>query len=455
MIELNKNESVINSIKHHPDDRPLSIPEQGFELLSRSSRSWVAMFISCIRGPLTEKIVRRALDMIQSRHPRLNVRIVGPDDNLRFESEGTAQIPLRVVNNEQWQDIVLEELNQNIDSHQVLMRAVLVYSENGRCYLITTIHHAIVDGLSGIRLQQEILTNCQNITSGEQMPQVERVSALPPFEALLPETLHGFKDRGKMLFDSVLFLLKTLWFRPKSLGFEKCVPVALRRTGLVQKQLDEALTQQLLKTCKKKNITVQAALCAAMLFAITRKMSVGKKSKLCASCGTSIDLRRRLTPPISDEHLGAMVSTLMSYHTLRTNTSFWELARDVKQKVEAELKTDKIFTSNLVFRKNIAFFLAHPNITRWTTVVTNVGKINLPKVYGPYELESISFMPSMAAFGGIFAMAVTTFGGKMVMNFPFSEPSINQETMAVLTSNVMFCITEACQRENFYFKDLP
>lgn len=455
MIESNKNESVINSIKHHPDDRPLSIPEQGFELLSRSSRSWVAMFISCIRGPLTEKIVRRALDMIQSRHPRLNVRIVGPDDNLRFESEGTAQIPLRVVNNEQWQDIVLEELNQNIDSHQVLMRAVLVYSENGRCYLITTIHHAIVDGLSGIRLQQEILTNCQNITSGEQMPQVERVSALPPFEALLPETLTGFKARIKMRLDSVRFLLKMLWFRRKSLDFEKCVPLVLRRTGLVQKQLDEALTQQLLKTCKKKNITVQAALCAAMLFAITRKMSVGKKSKLCASCGTSIDLRRRLTPPISDEHMGAMVSTLMSYHTLRTNTSFWELARDVKQKVEAELKTDKIFTSNLVFRKNIAFFLAHPNITTWTTFVTNVGKINLPKVYGPYELESISFMPSMAAFGGIFAMAVTTFGGKMVMNFPFSEPSINRETMDVLTSNVMFCITEACQRENFYFKDLP
>jgi len=89
-----------------------------------------------------------------------------------------------------------------IDSSQGLMRAVLVQTsnENNINYLITTVHHAIIDGLSCIRLHQEILTYCQQIASGTQISQLPHLSALPPIDALLPKSMKGFKGLIKSRF---------------------------------------------------------------------------------------------------------------------------------------------------------------------------------------------------------------------------------------------------------------
>ncbi|GAB4208568.1 MAG: hypothetical protein Fur006_67550 [Coleofasciculaceae cyanobacterium] len=139
------------------NNRKLVALEQAMEILNRRAGSYNVVTASRIKGPLSEELVRQALDLVQRRHPRLNSRIVGTLDNLRFETQGTRKIPLRVVNkfhNEQLQDVVVEEMNEKIDSGKVLVRAVLVHieSEDNTSYLLTTIHHAITDALSGIRL---------------------------------------------------------------------------------------------------------------------------------------------------------------------------------------------------------------------------------------------------------------------------------------------------------------
>ena len=54
-----------------------------------------------------------------------------------------------------------------------------------------------------------------------------------------------------------------------------------------------------------------------------------------------------------------------------------------------------------------------------------------------HALEEISFVPALAAFGGVFAAAVSTFQGKMLLNFMFSEPSISQETIEELANNAI------------------
>lgn len=111
---------------------------------------------------------------------------------------------------EQWQDVVLEELNEKIESSKGLMWAVLVrnQSENNSSYLLTTLHHAITDGLSSIQLHKDILAYCQKIACGETLTQVPSLSVLPPIQELLPESKKAF--RGKI--NGILFLLQ-LWFK--------------------------------------------------------------------------------------------------------------------------------------------------------------------------------------------------------------------------------------------------
>ncbi|MEH1962608.1 MAG: hypothetical protein V7L05_22715 [Nostoc sp.] len=102
-------------------NRKLVPIEQALEILNQSANSFNIATISRIIGPLNEEILRQAIDLIQYHHPRLNSRIIGTLDNLRFEM-GSSKLPLRVVNNlykEQWQEVLVEELANNAISYIV------------------------------------------------------------------------------------------------------------------------------------------------------------------------------------------------------------------------------------------------------------------------------------------------------------------------------------------------
>lgn len=443
------------------NNRKLVALEQAMEILNRSAGSYNVVTASRIKGPLSEELLRQALALVQRRHPRLNSRIVGSLDNLWFETEGTQKIPLRVVNkfhNEQWQEVVVEEMNEKIDSSQVLMRAVLVHieGEDNTSYLLTTIHHAITDALSSIRLHSELLTYCQSLASGEHITHISSLPVLPSVEELLPESMKGF--RGTI--NSMLFLLRLtlqhLWHQVKTLEIEKIVPLELRRCGMIHRQLDEKLTQQFVALCRQEKTTVQGALSAAMLLAAAKKITAENQTEVCVSCESYVDLRRRLKPVVSDTNMSVLASSVTSFHTLRTQTlmtsfhtlqsctSFWSLARDVKHKLEAELKRGTIFNVVLMSRKIIESALSQPNQVPLTVALTNMGRVNIPTNYGSFHLEDISYYPSQAAFGGVFSAAVATFEGKMNLNFLFSEPSISRETMETLVNSVVSYIVDVC-----------
>jgi NRPS condensation-like uncharacterized protein len=434
------------------DNRELVPIEQAMEVLNRVAGSFNVVTISRIKGLLSEEIVRQALDLAQRRHPRLHCRIVGSLNSLRFETEGTQKIPLRVVDKfpiEQWQDVVLEELNEKIESSKGLVRAVLVrnQTENNSSYLLTTLHHAIVDGCSSIRLHQDILTYCQRIISGDPITQVSSLSALPPVDELLPESMKGFRGR----INSALFLLglglKQLWHRPETLGFEKYVPTELRRCGMAHRKLDEELTRQLVTICRKEKTTVQGALCAALLLTAARKIRAENRTDVRVSCRSYVDLRRRLKPSVSQENMGILASSLTSFHTIQTNTSFWELARDVRKQLETGLERGDVFRPVPMYRKIAESYLARSHKVAVTVAITNVGRVSIPSVYSPFTLEEISFIPAQAAFGGVLAAAVTTFEGKMILNFMFSEPSISRDTMENLANSLVSCLVDSCQEK--------
>lgn len=433
------------------NNRELVPIEQAMEILNRRASSYHVVTISCIQGALSEEIVRQALDLIQCRHPRLNCCIIGESDSLRFEG-GAMKIPLRVVecvHKQQWQEVVLAELNQKFESDKGLMRAVLVRFENETdlSYLITTVHHAICDGLSCVQLQSEVLTYYQRIAAGESITQVPSLSALPPLPELLPKSMKGFRGFINGIFFLLLLKWQQILHRPETLGFEKSVPAQLRCCGMVHRKLDVEITQQLVNLCRQEKTTVQCALCAAMMLAVASKITGEKRTNVRLSCRSYVDLRKRLHPTISNENMGVLASAVTSYHTTQMNTSFWDLARDVKQQLEAILESKRIFSPVLVFKQIVNSFLTHPYQVPVTVAVSNIGRVNIPETYGVFKLEEVSFVPAQALFGGVFAAAVSTFNDKMLLNFMFSEPSISRETIEELASNTISRIVEACYQD--------
>ena len=100
------------------ETRELAAHEQSMEILNNLAASFHIVTISRIKGILGEELLRQALDIIQNRHPLLNARIIAKSNSFWFES-GADKISLSVVDKQciqQWQEVVIEELNKKINS---------------------------------------------------------------------------------------------------------------------------------------------------------------------------------------------------------------------------------------------------------------------------------------------------------------------------------------------------
>ncbi|MEO0687761.1 MAG: condensation domain-containing protein, partial [Cyanobacteria bacterium J06649_11] len=246
------------------ETRELAAPEQAMEILNHLAASFHIVTISRIKGILNEELLRKALDITQNRHPLLNARIVPKSNSFWFEA-GADKIPLSVVKKhqtQQWEEVVIEELNKKINSDKILLRTLLVRieEEENICYFITSIHHAIADGLSCIQLHSEILTNCQKITEGKVKNNINQLTQLPPIYKLLPKSLQGFT--GKI--SNIVYILRLKSqlnrYKPATLNLEKNVPIESRSCGMVHRRLDSELIIRLVEICRQQKTTVQAAL---------------------------------------------------------------------------------------------------------------------------------------------------------------------------------------------------
>ncbi|WP_424100887.1 phthiocerol/phthiodiolone dimycocerosyl transferase family protein [Moorena producens] len=439
-------------------DRPLTPWEQGLEIFNRIASSLNVVTISKIKGYISQDSIENALKIIEQRHPKLQYCIDGAVEQLKFRRKSDSAIPLQILennDNDSWQKVVFNELNQAINSNESLWRVTLLYQpDHNGSYLITVMHHTISDGISSITLHSEILSYCGNTQKSTTCPsQVSTLPVLPPVDTLFPDKYKGYRGKIRAIFWLLKLAVKQFLLKPKTLDFEKTIPVEERKCNVIYRQIEPNFTQKLLKRCRAEKTTVQGALCAAMLLAAAKKIQetqATKTKKMSLTCRSFVDLKRRLFPVISNENLGLIVSAVSTFHAIDADTDFWQLAREVKQKVEQGIERGEIFYIISMFKEIFNDLVFEPNKSPLakkaplTVEITNVGQVNIPVNYGSLKLEEISFMPSQGIFGGIFFAAITTFNYRMLLNFAFSEPALSKATIEELVDQTMFNITNAC-----------
>jgi NRPS condensation-like uncharacterized protein len=421
-------------------NRKLGQLEETMEILNQRAKTWNVVTISRIRGNIQETVLRQSLNIIQYRHPALNSHIINSRNSYYYQSKGTGKLPLQVVNireSQEWEAIVNAEMNQVIDSSKYLLRVVLVkiLNQQNINYLITTTHHAITDGLSSVQLHSEILTYCQKITEGKSLPIVTTLEPLPPIEKLLPTWTNSFKSKLGRVALLLNIAFQKYWNQPKALRVEKYVPISQRRCEIIHRQLSEESTRQFIQQCRQENTTVQSALCAALMLTVSKQLAKNHEDNIPVSCLSYLDLRRRLQPEISTENMTVLAASLMKFYRITNNTSFWELARKVKHNLNKKIHQGEIFQMIYLAKYLINFSLLFPNQVSPTVSVSNLGKVNIPHTYGELELEEISFVGSHALYAGMFIVHAATFQEKMTLNFVFSQPSLNQQTMERLVDH--------------------
>ncbi|MEL6879885.1 MAG: condensation domain-containing protein [Cyanobacteria bacterium J06607_10] len=420
--------------------RRLSPVEEGFEAFNQIASSLNVVTISRIKGFMSQEALEQALRIAEQRHPQLQCCIRGVPGMFRFSKRAKKYLPFQVIkadDDDIWQQVALNELNQSLNSSQYLWRIVLIcHAEHNVCHLITTTHHAISDGISTISLHSEILDHCGKIQSGNVLPShTSTLPFLPSPESMFPQRHQGYRGKVLGLLWVVRTAFKQLYLRPKTLSFEALVPVKERTCNVIYKHIDSELSRALLERCRIEKTTVQGALCAAMLLAVANNLKKTGMKNPSLGCRSFVDLRRRLSPIVGNEHLGSLASGVATFHTITESTDFWQLARDVKQAIRQSLARGEMFSIMTLFKELFNDLLIDPDNSPLTNKaplaveVSNIGEIDIPVKYGPLELEEIRFMPAQGIFGGEFFATVATFRRRMTFNFVFSEPSISRVTV--------------------------
>jgi NRPS condensation-like uncharacterized protein len=378
-----------------------------------------------IKGSITIDSLTEALAFLQLRHSRLRVKIVTNNQNQpRFSLENVPPIPLRVIEQqgeEHWSREMVEELRHPLNwSEEPLLRVLLLHSPDVS-NLIITFHHCIGDGLSGAYLIRDILQ-----FMGEPDSPRELLPDLPPVDEIIPDITKNWVEEDLDNSIEAESVLTANYRNNPKVNTSDIFPIRLFTWNL-----PAAKITKIVACCREENTSVHGALCAAFLLAIAAEIK--SPNEIILKCHTPVNIRNYLTVNVG-ENLGEYISRPVTAHRLNQKTNFWDLAREVKFKLNQMVAEGKVFEDVLKAR---AILSSNSNKCEETLdartiggidiVITNLGNLNIKQQLGKLQLQELYLMATGTKSLPLF-IGVATLKDKMCFICRYQEslvPSAN------------------------------
>ncbi|MBD2128312.1 hypothetical protein H6F97_18335 [Microcoleus sp. FACHB-1] len=428
-------------------NRKLGPAENLFEFL-HDLGAMIGVIVARIEGTLTPDILQQALDLVQKRHPMLQVHIIQSADGFYFESKDTPKIPLRVIDKQhenQWIEIAQDELHQKFsDGTSPLCRVAFLRSStsNDLSEIIATFHHAITDGRSCMPFFDDLLSYCEKIAAGDPIPEVATMQLLPPVENLLASSLARNNNLEEAQEKS------SQEIQSPTLIIEGKAPASNRRTCLVPRILSQEMTIRLRERCKQEKTTVHGALCAAMLFGVANITSTDTPIHL--SCSSNVSLRKYCEPEVKEDYMGCLASSIQAIHTWTPNTNFWDFARESKAKFTHSIRRRAHIcqinseSSIQMIKEFIPPFLEQSMGRTNTINISNLGQFNILDNYGDFQFKEFYFATGTHVVGDNFWLGVVTLHEQLFFTFTHVVPLVSANTAELFADSVIDTIRKAC-----------
>lgn len=402
-------------------------------LLDRAG-SLNGVFWAEVEGPLDAAILRRALDRVQATHPLLQLRVEpGPPPVLT--SEGVPEIPLRVERGLVGpQQSLEEELAAPVAWRTgPLVRAVLRIGDRS-CELTIAYHHMIGDGLSGPYLLRDVLGAAADRMDPEGAPRCLKVPERPPLEGLLPAAARGGAALQGTALAAATHASRAVPRAPK-LRAERVVAPRERRTRVEIVHVEPAVSRTLVARCRAEGVTLHGALVAALARAAAADIGGAPKRIACAS---PVNLRPHLAPAVGPE-AGLFMSALVLdlEHGARPDT--WAIAKQARAQTRAGIARGEHFASmrlqGLLAKAAGAarFSEVAEALFPATCAVSNIGRLDVPRVYGPLTIKAIEGAVSVNVVSGTSPLlSVTTFEDRLSLVYLAAEPLVSRARLAAI-----------------------
>jgi len=354
-------------MKRH-QNRTLGAFEKTFWLLDQIDSKDFALAAD-ISGTQPVEKWRKALSLVQKRHPNLSASIVLDElSRPTLQHVENMSIPLRVVDVQQdyrWEREVEKELSKRFDTESgPLLRVVLVQKPQSTV-LILAANHSVADGTSLNFLVRDILLAVTGKELELMPPQVSNDQTLGLSEDVPAQTVERLMEL-KMKTDIVKPLVSS-------------------------HRISENSTRNILERARQENTTVHGAICAAVLLAsrkIRTEWDEARMELVSPICTrTALEL---------DDNYGLNITTQSVFFEQQRHLSFWDLARLAKAGLDGTNSVEYV-TGYLSFFRDIVF--GHNDMQQMLDalkqafnhhiMVTNLVRVRYKTDFGPLKLESL------------------------------------------------------------------
>lgn len=357
-----------------------------------------------IAGMLPAERLRIALDRLQRKHPALRMLMREEHDGLYYALDAAGPIPLRaaICTSEQVleREIAREEAAPFAPGEPQLRVAWLRTDRGG--VLLLTAAHRICDGMSLLTVAKELLSG------------VYRDQALSPYAAISPLDIAGqSQGPGERKRRAVAAVINGL------IGLIPPSRRPLRRDPVRREwRADAALTSALKHRCRREQVSMHAALLAALDLAL--QAALGKRAP--TRIDSPVDARRGRLARLKDDMLFFGGGSFKIEVGRERGDDLWARARDIYREMGEKIGQE---LEAIPAKYRFCEMLRAPSEGKVRSIVrigdalsrngnwnqfsfSNLGPIELLESDAPFQLEDFSL--SVRSFGvrilGLLAFSV-------------------------------------------------
>jgi hypothetical protein len=420
-------------------ERTLGVFETA-ETLTDQFAPFNVVIVLSMSGCKRSDCLRAALDRLQRRHPLLGTHMVRQGRRFVYRREGTPQIPLELMDSPPeglWQTVAERELNRRFDIEAgPLMRATLIpsHADEERRDLVLTFHHAIIDGAAAAAVIRELLDAWDGLATGRALPEPATLPMMPPAEQFFPSPFKGLAARRRLATFMVRQMADEMTFRWRARGTRKPVVHETGQCRIVCGDLGGEELAALVRTARRHRVTVHNALNAALLLAVQNQLYGGQAVPLRNFNFAS--LRRYLSPPVDDEHLGSFHAMLRFTVNLGRGEDFWGLATRINSQVHTAGRRGDKFCSLLTSAGLMRMILRHGGMRMGSTALAYTGPTSIGPIVGGISIEELHAFVSNLVLGPEYTAQARLFRDRLWWDVLYLDSDMNGQTAQEILAEV-------------------
>ncbi len=362
-----------------------------------------------VSGTVGKNELERALSKVQKKHPLAGVRVEMTAGKKQFiTTENVPDIPLCESNVEEadWKTILKKELYRRFDIFKGPMIRVFLIQGKDTSDIVFIFHHAICDGLSAVVFLENLF-----LFLAEPGLLVNPYTEAPIFTKLIKkDTLDIIKGKempGWLTNREIPELKPPRKEPPPKPDF------ALHSWSFAEEEANKIVS-----FAKKNNLSVHAVLGAVLLRAFSLELK--EKNSFKGVLQSPVSFRPFMVDEAKD-YFGLFNGILTADVDCSPERTIPEIALEIYTKLKAQLDNYEPLIGYYFFNEYFLDGIEDPELFfsnredepfNYDFSLSNLGRVQMQKKYGNYEIEEI-YGPIFSAIRGEIVISANTHQGRM------------------------------------------